>query len=160
MESGRTTPVIKLLLNRCFMKMKTTLSLISPLLFVGVIVVAYHAGYRKGRLYEQIARVPFDLECYLQLHKMSEFIDSIGKHESISFHKDNAKILLYSTIRFYDTNKERFSNADKYGHRFEENVYLARRIVQDLELVCVETAVKKSVKGVSAGRQGHSKSAD
>lgn len=122
---------------------KTSLFLASILLTV---VVSYHIGYKKGAVDGQIKRIPFDLGLYLQMYEMCSYINSSNKCSSVPpYRPDDPKVLIYSTIRFYDATREKFQRIGKNNRRFERNIEEARKIIKDLELVDVGSTLEQKV---------------
>ncbi len=128
------------------MSERKTRSIFCIAVFLSVFVVAtvtYHIGHRRGALSEQVKRIPFDLEWYLQLYEMGTYINAADESAPTpEFREGNALVLLYGTLHMYDANREKFPELGKESPRFEENVKKARQIVADVELVSVESVIE------------------
>lgn len=96
---------------------------------------SYHFGRRTGLLDGQIKRIPFDLITYIKMYEMSSYIHSSSETMSApTLSPGSSKLLIYSTIQFYDVYKERFERIGEANEFFEENMEYARTIVENLEL--------------------------
>ncbi len=117
--------------------------------------VAYRIGYQRGALVVQVKRIPFDLEWYLQLYEMGAYINAADELvPTPEFREDNALVLLYGTLHMYDANKERFPALGKGSRRFERNLTKARQIVENVDLVSVESSIESVTQKTQEDKRG------
>lgn len=114
--------------------------------FVGVgltiAIGSYYIGYKKGALTAKIESVPFDLSLYLMVYEMSSFIHSSEIHGGkTSWRPDNIRVMLYSTLEFYDKYKDSFQRIEEENPRFVKNITEARELAGDLDLVDLGSAI-------------------
>ena len=70
------------------------------------------------------------------------------------FREDNALVLLYGTLHMYDANKERFPALGKGSRRFERNLTKARQIVENVDLVSVESSIESVTQKTQEDKRG------
>lgn len=128
------------------------------LLYVGtcvlgllIAIISHTIGYNRGALDASARRMPFDLSLYLTMHEMSRYIDTpAATAPKSSWRPENIKVLLYSTLKFYEDNKNRWAHIETENPKLYNDIVLARELVKDLELVglgeSVESMLKNEVK--------------
>jgi len=133
------------------MQLKTTVRLICFIFFLITffigLLISYNFGRKSGALNENINRLPIDLTLYLEMYKMSEFIESMDVDDpKSSWSTDNMAVLLFATISFYDDNIDHIPDAMKQYKYFSNRLDEARSIVEAYEFVGVNAeSIKQEI---------------
>lgn len=130
------------------------------LLYVGpcvlgllIAIISYTVGYSRGGLDASVRRMPFDLSIYLTMHEMSRYIyASEANDPKSSWRPENIKVLLYSTLKFYEDTKNRWEHIETENSKLYNDIIVARELVKDLELVGLGESVEGMLKNEQEAR--------